>query len=244
MDYLIGAYRLEPSAKYGNSVGLNDYRFLAFLWGSAQLTAEDDVGDGGHRLTPAAAITDQDAAVRHRDRYVFMKSMDSVHRRNRRWLATKGSGDDEKETGDRPQRPVWWHSYQLWNLTAISRWHRVNECLMSAYRRDVLGRFEVVQHLVFGELLKFIRNPEPPGISFFDRLPLAVAAPVTEAVQEIASVGTTKTTTTSDSRCTVFFVDDGHYYDNSDDENAGECEYVEQDGDESRQYDEALGFEY
>jgi len=50
-DNVIESYRLAPSTEYGNS-GLDDYGYVAFLWGSAQLTgaAGPDLGgpdDGG-----------------------------------------------------------------------------------------------------------------------------------------------------------------------------------------------------
>jgi len=44
---------------------------------------------------------------------------------------------------------------------------------MAAYQRDVLGRFEIVRQLAFCELFKFAQNVRPPGMSFYDIVPMA-----------------------------------------------------------------------
>lgn len=44
---------------------------------------------------------------------------------------------------------------------------------MASYQRDVLGRFEVVRQLAFCELFKFAQNVRPPGMSFYDIIPIA-----------------------------------------------------------------------
>jgi len=117
--------------------------------------------------------------------------MGAVHRR------TNGGSDDAMSTAEkrRRPRPLWSHSYQLWNLTAFSRWDRVNDCLMKAFRRLVLERFQVVGHLVFGELLKFTPNPRPPGISFYNCIPEMVT---TTAAAAAANGVTGPTVTESD----------------------------------------------
>jgi len=163
VDYVIRSYQLYPSSsEYGGNLGnwcLSGYQFIGFLWGSAQLAGSCGDGDGSapdgipSLSSPTAVILDADACRRHRDDYVFAKCMDAVYRR----------------TGN--VVPLWYHSYQLWNLTALPRWGRVNGCLMAAYQRDVLGRFEIVHQLVFCELFKFAQNIRPPGMSFYDIVP-------------------------------------------------------------------------
>ncbi|XP_060846011.1 LOW QUALITY PROTEIN: serine/threonine-protein phosphatase 2A activator-like [Rhopalosiphum padi] len=176
VDYVIRSYRLCPSA--GSERGnwcLSGYQFVGFLWGSAQLAGtygDDGSGSDGRLPTmssPAAAVPDADACRRHRDEYVFAKCMDAAHRR--------------AKTGV----PLWFHSYQLWNLTALPRWDRVNGCLMAAYQCDVLDRFEVVRQLAFCELFKFAQNVRPPGTSFYDIIPAAPASE-TAVVRTTANV--------------------------------------------------------
>ena len=165
---MIESYRLAPSTEYGNS-GLDDYGYVAFLWGSAQLTgaAGPVVGEPPPPTppSPAEAVTDEAAALRFGSEYVFAKRMGAVHRR----AADEGNA----AAANRGRRPVWRHSYQLWNLTAFPRWDRVNECLAASFRRHVLDRFEVVGRLAFGELLNIARNPRPLGVSFYDCVPPA-----------------------------------------------------------------------
>lgn len=153
---------------------------MAFVWGSAQLMAHEEEG-----LTPTVAVTDVDAARRHSTEYMFMKCMDAVHRRARE----TPENDEDSSDQEYPPQPLWRYSYQLWNLTGLSHWHRVNGCLMAAFRQDVLARFEVVRSLMFGELLKFTRNPRPPGVSFYDCC-VSAQADADAEIDRVPSVGT------------------------------------------------------
>lgn len=161
VDGLIDRYRLRPTAACGPA-GLNDYRCVAFVWGSAQLAGAAD----GEWPSLAAGPLDETAARRYRDTSVWAKCVDAVHRRER---------GDESAAGAR-RRPVWLHSYQLWNATGPpGGWDRVNVRLTAAFRRDALDRFDVVGRLSFGELLRFAPDPRPPGASFYDRVRAAAA---------------------------------------------------------------------
>lgn len=180
VDQVIQSYQLKPSkSEYGGNLGnwyLSGYQFVGFLWGSAQLEGiSGDVfaPDGKLSLSsPAAVITDVDTCRRHRDEYVFAKCMDAVYRR-----AVNGV-------------PLWYHSYQLWNLTALQRWDRVNGCLMAAYQREVLDRFEVIHQLVFCELFKFAQNFRPPGTSFYDIVPAISPSEMAAATTTTTNVWT------------------------------------------------------
>lgn len=156
-------YRLEPSDEYGDA-GLDDYRYVGFLWGSAQLAAADD--DGGSANGPAAVIADGRG-----DGGLFSRCVAAAYRR---------AADPARALPGRPRpAPVWRHSYQLWNLSACARWSRVNELLMAAFRAQVLDRFRVARRLAFGELLRFAADPRPPVVSFYDCIPAAAAVVTT-----------------------------------------------------------------
>lgn len=148
-------YRLEPADEYGDAA-LNEYRYVGFLWGSAQLAAAT-AADG-----PAAVIADDRGGGG-----LFAKCVAAAYRR---------AAERARELGRPRPAPVWRHSYQLWNLSACARWRRVNGCLMAAFRAQVLGRFRVVRHLAFGELLRFGPDPRPPVVSFYDCIPAAAAS--------------------------------------------------------------------
>lgn len=92
VDYLISRYRLRPSSEYGNW-GLNDYRYLAFTWGSAQLAGAED------GPSPAVAVLDATAASRLGDAFVFMKCMDAVHRWANGSDEPEENGNEEVEKG-------------------------------------------------------------------------------------------------------------------------------------------------
>ncbi|KHJ48967.1 phosphotyrosyl phosphate activator protein [Trichuris suis] len=55
------------------------------------------------------------------------------------------------------------HSNQLWNISGVYSWRKMNEGLLRMYIAEVLRKFPVVQHFVFGTLLSI--EPETTGPS-------------------------------------------------------------------------------
>lgn len=45
------------------------------------------------------------------------------------------------------------HSNQLWNISAVPTWNKVNNGLIKMYQAEVLEKFPVVQHILFGNLI-------------------------------------------------------------------------------------------
>ncbi|CAF96709.1 unnamed protein product, partial [Tetraodon nigroviridis] len=45
------------------------------------------------------------------------------------------------------------HSNQLWNISAVHSWSKVNQGLIKMYRAECLEKFPVIQHFKFGSLL-------------------------------------------------------------------------------------------
>lgn len=148
VNRLIDAYRLVPSEKSASHFQLDDYgRYLPYLWGSAQLAAAAATANGDGPLSKPTCLTDWDAVCRHRDEHavhdVLTRCVDGAYSRAE-------------------ARPLWQHSYQLWNLSGLPTWHRVNEGLSAAFERQVLGRFGTMKRLVFGELLGFAAAQQRP----------------------------------------------------------------------------------
>lgn len=56
------------------------------------------------------------------------------------------------------------HSNQLWNVSGVKTWDKVNQGLVKMYRAEVLSKFPVMQHFYFGSLftLKKAEHPLPP----------------------------------------------------------------------------------
>ncbi|KAJ7988164.1 hypothetical protein DPEC_G00320770 [Dallia pectoralis] len=45
------------------------------------------------------------------------------------------------------------HSNQLWNISAVPTWSKVNQGLIRMYKAECLEKFPVIQHFRFGSLL-------------------------------------------------------------------------------------------
>uniref|UniRef100_A0AAQ4QF11 Serine/threonine-protein phosphatase 2A activator n=1 Tax=Gasterosteus aculeatus aculeatus TaxID=481459 RepID=A0AAQ4QF11_GASAC len=45
------------------------------------------------------------------------------------------------------------HSNQLWNISAVPSWSKVNQGLIRMYKAECLEKFPVIQHFKFGSLL-------------------------------------------------------------------------------------------
>ncbi|KAJ2510612.1 Serine/threonine-protein phosphatase 2A activator [Coemansia sp. RSA 2049] len=117
-------YSLEPAGSHG-VWGLDDYQFLLFYFGSAQLIGSD--------IAPAASIDMQIVSDMASD-YLYLQGI--------RFIAKTKNG------------PFFEHSRQLYDISGVGKWEKVNQGLGKMYRVEVLGKFPVVQHLVFGSILK------------------------------------------------------------------------------------------
>ncbi|KAJ1959476.1 Serine/threonine-protein phosphatase 2A activator [Dipsacomyces acuminosporus] len=118
-------YNLEPAGSRG-IWGLDDYQFLPFYLGSAQLI--------GTQTTPAMSL-DKGLISEAGDEYLYLQSI--------RFIMEVKRG------------PFFEHSRQLYDISGVPRWEKVNQGLGKMYKVEVLGKFPVVQHLVFGSLFSF-----------------------------------------------------------------------------------------
>ena len=51
------------------------------------------------------------------------------------------------------QGPFAEHSNQLWSISGVPTWSKVNSGLMKMYIAEVLDKFPVVQHILFGTFI-------------------------------------------------------------------------------------------
>ncbi|KAJ1989086.1 Serine/threonine-protein phosphatase 2A activator [Coemansia spiralis] len=116
-------YNLEPAGSHG-VWGLDDYQFLSFYFGSAQLI--------GSNTAPAVSL-DMHFVSEHASDYIYLQGIKFI---------------TEMKRG-----PFFEHSRQLYDISGVPRWEKVNQGLGKMYKVEVLGKFPVVQHLVFGKLL-------------------------------------------------------------------------------------------
>ncbi|KAJ2159767.1 proteasome core particle subunit beta 2 [Coemansia sp. RSA 552] len=126
-------YRLEPAGSHG-VWGLDDYQFLPFYFGSAQFI--------GTSVTPADSVSPRIVEEMHKD-YMYLQGI--------RFIMEMKRG------------PFFEHSRQLYDISGVPRWEKVNQGLGKMYRAEVLGKFPVVQHLRFGRLLEFCGDQAEPA---------------------------------------------------------------------------------
>lgn len=125
-------YRMEPAGSHG-VWSLDDYQFIPFIWGSAQLAMNSPI--------EPAQFLDENVIARMKADFMFIGCIDYI-------LKVK--------TGNFAE-----HSNQLWGISAVASWTKINSGLVQMYRKEVLAKFPVIQHVFFGSLMSF--SPVKPG---------------------------------------------------------------------------------
>uniref|UniRef100_A0AAR5Q2L5 Serine/threonine-protein phosphatase 2A activator n=1 Tax=Dendroctonus ponderosae TaxID=77166 RepID=A0AAR5Q2L5_DENPD len=127
-------YRMEPAGSHG-VWSLDDYQFVPFIWGSSQLIA--------HPQIEPPMFVKPDVVNAVADEYMFLSCIKYIN---------------QVKTG-----PFAEHSNQLWSISGVSTWSKVNSGLIKMYKTEVLSAFPLVQHVVFGSL--FTLQPAAHGAS-------------------------------------------------------------------------------
>jgi len=126
MRHLQKTYRMEPAGSHG-VWGLDDFQFIPFIWGSAQLI--------DHKTIKPSDIPESEAASRYADEYIFFGCLKYI---------------SEVKTG-----PFGEHSNTLWGISSVAHWKKVNEGLLKMFKVEVLSKFPIVQHFAFGSIISF-----------------------------------------------------------------------------------------
>ncbi|XP_026726367.1 serine/threonine-protein phosphatase 2A activator-like [Trichoplusia ni] len=124
-------YRMEPAGSHG-VWSLDDYQFIPFIWGSSQLVDQP-------RIYPPAKFLEDDIIEKYHTEYMFISCIKYIK---------------EVKKG-----PFAEHSNQLWSISAVGSWSKINQGLIKMYKKEVLSKFPVVQHVMFGSLLPIRRFP-------------------------------------------------------------------------------------
>ncbi|XP_063373364.1 serine/threonine-protein phosphatase 2A activator-like [Cydia amplana] len=124
-------YRMEPAGSHG-VWSLDDYQFVPFIWGSAQLIDQP-------KIYPPVKFLEDDIIDKYADEYMFLSCIKYIK---------------EVKKG-----PFAEHSNQLWSISSVGSWAKINQGLIKMYKKEVLSKFPVVQHIMFGSLLPIRRFP-------------------------------------------------------------------------------------
>ncbi|CAB4374766.1 unnamed protein product [Rhizophagus irregularis] len=119
-------YMLEPAGSHG-VWGLDDHQFLSYYWGSAQLK--------DHPNLKPKSILSEDFVNMYAGEYIYFGCIKYIH---------------EVKKG-----PFHEHSPLLHDISEVQYWAKVNSGLLKMYIADVLKKFPIVQHFLFGSLLPF-----------------------------------------------------------------------------------------
>lgn len=128
MRRLQTVYLLEPAGSHG-VWGLDDFHCLPFLFGAAQLVDQEEE-------IPVDSIAKDYTQKEFRDSYLYIDAIGEILR------VKKGVPFHES-------------SPMLYNITAVPTWQKVYQGLQRMFKAEVLGKFPVIQHFHFGEILRW-----------------------------------------------------------------------------------------
>lgn len=125
-------YRMEPAGSRGVHA-IDDFQFAPFIFGSAQLI------NNPCRLIPDYYLRTEMVEM-YQENNLFFEAIDYINK---------------TKTG-----PFHEHSNQLFNISVVPTWEKINEGMFKMYEGEVLKKFPVVQHLLFGQLFSFEKNQD------------------------------------------------------------------------------------
>lgn len=139
MRSLQKTYWLEPAGSHG-VWGLDDYHFLPFLFGSSQLST--------HPHMKPKLIHNTELVELYYTKYMYLECIHFINT-----IKTTPKNQDQKLS-------LRWHSPMLDDILSAKSWMKIKEGMVKMYKAEVLNKLPVVQHIMFGSIIKC-----PEGVS-------------------------------------------------------------------------------
>uniref|UniRef100_A0A060T902 Serine/threonine-protein phosphatase 2A activator n=1 Tax=Blastobotrys adeninivorans TaxID=409370 RepID=A0A060T902_BLAAD len=130
---LVETYTLEPAGSKG-VWGLDDHFHIPYILGSAQIV-DITKPDAPTPSLPPKSVLDKQIVKEQAPVNLYFSAIAFIYK-------VKHGHFHE-------------HSPILYDVTGVTTWHKIHRGMIKMYLAEVLGKFPVVQHFVFGSLFPF-----------------------------------------------------------------------------------------